>query len=127
MALIACAECSKEISDKALSCPHCGAPQAAPAAFQASTTVPVDSKKTGSSWLRWLIGVPVGGFVILMIVGSCAGGSPEGQARASARDAIELCWTEQSKKSLDPGAARFVAGACEKMEADYRTKWGRNP
>lgn len=26
MALIACAECKKEISDKAATCPHCGAP-----------------------------------------------------------------------------------------------------
>ncbi|WP_425087012.1 zinc-ribbon domain-containing protein [Stappia sp.] len=26
MALIACSECSKAISDKAASCPHCGAP-----------------------------------------------------------------------------------------------------
>ena len=28
MALIQCYECSKEISDKAPACPHCGAPQA---------------------------------------------------------------------------------------------------
>lgn len=26
MALIKCSECGKEISDKAVSCPHCGAP-----------------------------------------------------------------------------------------------------
>ncbi|MDD5207245.1 MAG: zinc ribbon domain-containing protein [Desulfobacterales bacterium] len=26
MSLIQCAECGKEISDKAASCPHCGAP-----------------------------------------------------------------------------------------------------
>ena len=28
MALIQCHECSKEISDEALACPHCGAPKA---------------------------------------------------------------------------------------------------
>ena len=27
MALIKCYECSKEISDKAVNCPHCGAPK----------------------------------------------------------------------------------------------------
>jgi len=27
MAIVACPECSKEISDKAQSCPNCGAPQ----------------------------------------------------------------------------------------------------
>lgn len=26
MALIKCSECGKEISDKAYTCPHCGAP-----------------------------------------------------------------------------------------------------
>lgn len=29
MAMVNCSECGKEISDKAASCPHCGAPQAA--------------------------------------------------------------------------------------------------
>ena len=28
MALIQCHECSKEVSDEALACPHCGAPKA---------------------------------------------------------------------------------------------------
>ena len=36
MALINCKECGKQISDKAASCPHCGAPvNAAPAPQQA--------------------------------------------------------------------------------------------
>lgn len=125
--MIACAECSKEISNKAASCPHCGAPIAAPAPPHASNAPALEAKSTGSSWLKWLIGVPVGGFIILMIVGSCAGNTPDGKARAAARDAIGLCWSEQAKKSLSPGAARFVAGACEKMEADYRSRWGSNP
>lgn len=30
MALVQCTECSREISDKAASCPHCGAPRTAP-------------------------------------------------------------------------------------------------
>ena len=36
MALIQCAECSKEISDKAVNCPHCGAPKSQPIAVQRS-------------------------------------------------------------------------------------------
>ena len=32
MALIACGECGREISDKAAACPHCGAPMKAPVA-----------------------------------------------------------------------------------------------
>lgn len=30
MAMTNCSECGKEISDKATTCPHCGAPQSAP-------------------------------------------------------------------------------------------------
>jgi hypothetical protein len=53
--------------------------------------------------------------------------TPEGKARAHERDVIALCWEEQERKSLSPEAARFVAGACEKLEADFRNKWKREP
>jgi hypothetical protein len=86
----------------------------------------VAEPKKSSIW-KWLVGVPVGGFVLVMVIGSCAGNTPEGKERSQSRAAIDLCWKEQSKKSLDPGAARFVAGTCERMESDFRTRWGRNP
>lgn len=54
MALINCSECNTEISDKAISCPKCGAPQ------KLSPQVP--AKKT--SWL-----VQIGGSIILLCVG----------------------------------------------------------
>jgi hypothetical protein len=38
-----------------------------------------------------------------------------------------LCWQEQKRKSLSPDLGRFVAGACEKMEADFRAKHHREP
>lgn len=48
-------------------------------------------------------------------------------ARRQERLAIELCWKEQGRKSLEPSTARFVAGACEKMEADFRAQHGVAP
>ena len=53
--------------------------------------------------------------------------SPEAQAKAHDRDKISLCWSDQGKKSLDPGTARTVAGWCEKMEDDFKAKYGRAP
>jgi hypothetical protein len=53
--------------------------------------------------------------------------SPDAQARSRQRDVIRRCWDEQEKKSLSPELARFVAGTCEKLEANYRTKWNREP
>jgi hypothetical protein len=53
--------------------------------------------------------------------------TPDGEARIKERRTIEACWEQQGRKSLTPQAARFVAGACEKLEADYRAKWNRDP
>lgn len=47
--------------------------------------------------------------------------------RRSDKDAIEYCWEEQKRKSLDPGSARFVASTCEFMELQYKQKYGRAP
>ena len=133
MALIACSECSKEISDKAATCPHCGAPVASGQSKRGSyyddtpaSHPPVATIATKSNWWKWVIGVPVFGFVLLMVIGSCTD-SPERQQRFREADAIKLCWEEQKRKSLDPGTARFVAGACEKMERDFEQRHGRRP
>lgn len=119
MALVACAECAKEVSDKAAACPHCGAPTTASKTndMESAPQSPPSSGRKSNIW-KWLVGVPIGGFALLMIVGSCAGNTPEGRARSSQRAAIELCWQEQAKKSNDPATARFIAGTCEKMERD---------
>lgn len=106
MAMTACAECTKEISDKASACPHCGA-----------------KKKTSKTWLYVLLGVPVA----FLGFGAVVGNSPEGKVRSGEQGAIEQCWSEQRKTSNDPATARFIAGACEKMEQDYTSKHGRKP
>lgn len=169
MALFPCSECSRQISDKAVACPHCGAPvevDKLPEDFAcpgcghqvdagASTCdkckaifsddgwrperkfvkegvghscdqPPADGKKKSSLW-KWLIGLPASAFAILMVVGSCAGNTPDGKARANDRSAIEVCWEEQGKRSLDPSTGRFVATTCEKMERDFQKRWGHKP
>lgn len=53
--------------------------------------------------------------------------SPEEIDRRNERAGIEACWEDQQRKSLPPAQARFIASVCEKMEADFRKKHGRNP
>lgn len=53
--------------------------------------------------------------------------SPEDKEKASERGAIDYCWQSYDKKSNSYGQQRFIAGACEKMEADFLTKWGVKP
>lgn len=122
MALIACTECAGQVSDKAGACPHCGAPVSNTASPELVAAAPAVIKSKGGSLWKWVLGVPVGGFVLLMLVGSCAGSTPEGKERRASRAAIEQCWKEQERKSRDPSGARIIAQACEKMESDYRSK-----
>lgn len=53
--------------------------------------------------------------------------SPEAKEKASKRDGIDYCWTTYKKKSNSDDEKRFIAGACEKMEGDFRAKYGVNP
>lgn len=124
MALIECQECKTEISDKAESCPKCGA-QNAPRSVESSAPV-VAEKKEGGAW-KWVIGIPVGLFAMVMIFGTASGESPEGKERAKARWQIDACWGVQGKKSLDASTAQFAGGMCEKMESDFRLKYKREP
>ena len=114
MAIITCPECNKEISDQAKACPFCGA-----------------KKPASWLWLKLLVGIPVGLFVLMMIVGTWASSSSSSSgasgSKSNDRAAIKLCWEQQSRKSLDPGSARFVASTCENMERDFRGKYNLNP
>lgn len=69
---------------------------------------------------------------VLLVVGFFGLGfarlsTPEGQERANARHAIDACWDDQKRKSLDPSTQRFVAGVCEGMEAKFVAKYGHRP
>lgn len=50
MALIACSECGKEISDKAASCPTCGAPTALHSSVSLSPQSHARVTRTGAAW-----------------------------------------------------------------------------
>ncbi|RYG99083.1 MAG: zinc-ribbon domain-containing protein [Alphaproteobacteria bacterium] len=126
MALIKCSECSKEISDKAMACPGCGAPIIA-AAIRATSSAPkTTNKNIGCGTV--LVAFPILGvlfFAILMAM------NPEDSAvkkeRQNAQSSIDLCWKDYERKSFDPSTKRFIASACEKMESDYEQKYGRAP
>jgi len=77
-----------------------------------------------TSW-GWWIAAGVAGLAIYGIYSSA--NSPESNARALERRAIEVCWEEQARKSLTPGEQRFIAGACERMESEFQQKHGRKP
>jgi hypothetical protein len=86
---------------------------------------PAAAASSGGMSKWWLLVIiPVGIFLLLLVIGFLSG-PPDEKSRS--RSAISLCWEEQKRKSLDPAMQRFIAGACEKMESDFRTKYNANP
>lgn len=106
MALITCKECSNEVSSTAAACPKCGA-----------------RVKPKSNVLPWVLGVPVGLFVLMMAIGS-ANSNPE---KTRARQAFELCMKDLDDRLRDPGTTPLVRGACQKMREDFVRKYGVEP
>lgn len=65
---------------------------------------------------------------VFVAAGIVINSTPEGKARMQDRAAIDYCWGEYNgKKSLDPATLRFIAGTCERMETEFRDRWGRAP
>lgn len=56
MALVTCVDCSREISDKVASCPHCGAPSAA-------TPPPIPQARNDKRWK----GLQLAGFALMAV------------------------------------------------------------
>lgn len=77
----------------------------------------------------WLIAGAISTSLVVafFMLGANVGSTPEAKEKSNQRGAIDLCWKEQERKSLDPNTKRFVASACEKMEMDFKTKYGVNP
>ena len=109
MALIACPECNAQVSNQAKACPSCGATPPKP--------------RKSRALLYALLGLPI----IFLAWGFSLSSDPYAEAKYQARESISTCWNEQKRQSMTPSEARFIAGACEKMERDFRTKYGHSP
>lgn len=105
MAMTECPECDKPVSESAKVCPNCG-------------------HRLRMGAFGKLVLWSVGGVVAFLAFGFML---PKDEAKSRARDAISLCWSEQGRKSATPGEARFIAGTCESMEADFQRKYGVRP
>lgn len=71
-----------------------------------------------------VVGALVGAFVLYALLRT---ETPEEREMWTVKRAIEHCWKDQARKSLPPDQARFIAGACERMESDFRAKYRREP
>lgn len=121
MAIIECKDCGGKVSDAAAACPHCGAPGSGTPADQD----PAEDKKPKRTWWKWILGVPVGLFILMMVIGSLQPANPEkDRARVVYSRCIEQL--ESSDRARLP-TANGLATMCEKFRQDYRAKYGVNP
>lgn len=96
MALFECGECRGKVSDTADKCPHCGAP-VAKAAVLPPVIESVPEKKGGV--LKWVLGLPAGLFVLVMVIG--------GIASRNTPDSHYGYEDRVKKQLIDPDSARF--------------------
>lgn len=115
MAIISCKECEGKVSDTAVTCPHCGAAVAEP--------VPVAQKTSGGVW-KWVLGVPVGLFVLLMFFGAMNSDPVQDKDRRIYEQCLsDLAGLDRARSS----ASNTMADMCERFRNDYIRKYGRNP
>jgi endogenous inhibitor of DNA gyrase (YacG/DUF329 family) len=101
MALIACAECGKEISDKASTCPHCGAP-----VIKASANK-YGPPGTKSKTSPWPAAISIAILAVIAVSCSRLSGEKAPKERDYEFDAKMACKEEIKKRLNDPGSAEF--------------------
>lgn len=121
MALVNCFECRQPISDQAKTCVHCGARNAKYVA----------PDRPVLRVLGWgVLSVVVLGFALLAY-GCQVASTPEGQERIAERRAIETCEQAVTRAKDDPRTSRetyaLLYDGCERMKAEYRQRWQREP
>lgn len=114
MTLVTCSECDKQISDAALTCPHCGAPRLPPIRQE-----PAQGMSGIKKALLWIVGLVAAFFAFGAVFGD-----PQKQR---AREAIERCYGPVNDPLLDIGARRLANETCRMMEADFERRFGHRP
>ena len=79
--------------------------------------------------VRWLIVLPVAFFALLMLGSKVLYTlSPERETQWVERETIRQCWKELERKP-DSDKPRHFQGKqdCERLEFDFKPRWGVNP
>lgn len=77
--------------------------------------------------MRFVICLIGGAMALFVLYALTRPDTPEARDRRVHKMAIESCWEDQRRKSIGPAEARFIAGACERMEADFKAKYRQSP
>ena len=75
----------------------------------------------------WVIGLPVAIFAALMLIGKFMD-DPQSKQRWVDAETVKLCWKQIAKPEAERKTQEFKSQAdCERLEFDFKTKYGDNP
>ena len=75
----------------------------------------------------WVIGLPVAIFAVLMLVGKFMD-DPQSKQRWVDAETVKLCWKQIAKPEAERKTQEFKSQAdCERLEFDFKTRYGDNP
>jgi hypothetical protein len=132
MALITCEDCGKSISDRAPSCPHCGAPSAPankpskPPPTQQPTATAINPAKKGDQYLGLKVFLAIVGTISVLIILGALTTTTTGDRSATTKSCFSN-WIDcednrdMAKMYKDWTAAKV---AC-RFEAEDRVKYGK--
>lgn len=130
-----CPSCGRACWLDALTCPACEAdfgpgsawkprarqlgevltpPKSAAAQLQPGPSSDMPPKKSGSNWLAWVIGVPVGVFVLMLVIGASM--SPEKTAQYDKAARIEAACDKMMADSALGDERRMTRTICDNMK-----------
>ncbi|MBC3456316.1 hypothetical protein [Pseudomonas mosselii] len=118
-----CPFCAETIKAEAIRCKHCQADLLQPA-------VPPEPKQQPQNGMGGFAKAMIGILVVVIAFfsfGAYKAGTPEGREKSRARQAIEICRDRESTYRGSDGAREIISGACEKLESDFRAKFGVSP
>ncbi len=113
-----CQFCAEPVKAEAVRCKHCQA--------DLSLSAEASAKKGMGVFSKILLGAAV--LVVAFLgFGAFVVNTPEGKAKAKARNAIDYCHDQE--RSYTGGAAEksIISGACRKLENDFRSQFGHAP